>query len=98
MLKRIDYTQTTKRANMTVSYAIIKEVKIDTFKGDHRLYLDSMGYTLRRGSPTDYKVKIEGSNVWRRVFVYCISNSGTLFVKTKEDSFLVVNQYDLEKS
>jgi hypothetical protein len=83
---------------MSVSYAIIKEVKLDTFKGDHRLYLDTMGYTLRRGSPTDYKVKIEGSNVWRRVFYYCVSNSGTLFVKTKKDSFLVVNQYDLEIS
>ena len=98
MLKRIDREQQTKRVNMTVSYAIIKEVKLDTFKGDHRLYLDSMGYTLRRGSPTDYKVKIEGSNVWRRVFVYCISNSGSLFVKTKEDKFLVVNNYDLEIS
>ena len=83
---------------MSVSHAIIKEVKEDSFKGDHRAYLDSMGYTLRRGSPTDYKVKLEGSNVWRRVFCYCISNSGTLFVKTKEDSFLVVNQYDLEIS
>ena len=83
---------------MTVCYAIIKEVKLDTFKGDHRLYLDSQGYTLRRGSPTDYKVKIEGSNVWRRVFCYCVSNSGTLFVKTKEDSFLVVSQSDLEIS
>ena len=81
---------------MTVNYAIIKKVKLDTFKGDHRLYLSRMGYTLRRGSPTDYKVKIEGSNVWRRVFVYCVSNSGTLFVKTKEDSFLVVSQSDLD--
>ena len=83
---------------MSVKYASIKEVKLDIFKGDHRLYLDSMGYTLRRGSPTDYKVKIEGSNVWRRVFVYCISNSGSLFVKTKEDKFLVVNSSDIEIS
>jgi len=80
---------------MTVNYATISESKLDTFKGDRRLYLDSMGYTLRRGSPTDYKVKIEGSNIWRRVFVYCVSNNGTLFVKTKEDKFLVVEEKDL---
>ena len=80
---------------MTVNYATISESKYEEFKGNKRAYLDSMGYTLRRGSPTDYKVKIEGSNIWRRVFVYCVSNNGTLFVKTKEDKFLVVEEKDL---
>jgi hypothetical protein len=82
--------------NKTVSYAYITNVKIaEVTDYQVRRCLDSLGYTLRCGAPTNYMVQIDNSKIWYRVKCYQISNSGTLFIKTKNDSFLVVNQYDL---
>jgi len=55
-----------------------------------RRCLDAYGYTRKCGAPTDYKIRLSGENRWRRVYVYCISNSGTLFVKLKSNPFAVV--------
>lgn len=38
------------------------------------------GYTLRRGGPTQYLVRLVGEKVWRRLKVLCFSNNGTLFL------------------
>ena len=75
-------------------YAKITERKESPFTGNFRNYLTVEGYTKRSGAPTDYMVKIEGSNRWYRVMNFCNSNSGTLFVKTKDNSFLVVRSED----
>ena len=73
----------------------ITQSKLAPFTGNIRNYMAVSGYTKRSGSPTDYMVQIQGSNRWYRVYNFCVSNSGTLFIKTKDNSFAVVNDYDL---
>ena len=79
-----------------VEYAKILKSKIDCFTGNIFNYLTEDGYTKKSGCPTNFKVQIEGSNKWYRVYNFCISNTGTLFIKTKDNPYLVVNSLDLE--
>ena len=75
---------------------MITERKQVPFTGNIRDYMTVDGYTKRSGAPTDYKVQIQGSNRWYRVYDYCTSNSGTLFIKTRTSSFTVIqNDWEL---
>jgi len=80
-----------------MQYAKIQESKESPFKGNIYNYLTVDGYTKRSGAPTGYMVRLEGSLRWHRVMNFCNSNSGTLFVKTKNNSFLVVRLEDISK-
>ena len=51
--------------------------------------LTQMGYTRQGGSPTPEKVMLEGETVWRRVYVYQISNIGSCFVKSKGETIYI---------
>ena len=73
--------------------AVVKTVK-SPFEGDVRWYMTTAGYTKSKGVPTDYMVKVAGSNRLLRVYNYCTSNSGTLFVYFGGGS-QIVNDYDL---
>jgi len=73
-----------------LEYAKITERKHSPFTGNFRNYLTRDGYTKRSGAPTSLMVKIEGSNRWYRVYQVCFSNSGTDFIKTKENPFLII--------
>jgi hypothetical protein len=73
-----------------VQYANVTNTKESPFQGDFRQYMTVDGYTKRSGCPTDYMIQIEGSNRWYRVWTICTSNSGTLFIKTKQNPYLVV--------
>ena len=77
-----------------VQYAQVTKSKVSYFNGDYRNYRTSDGYTKRTGIPTHFMVQIQGSNRWYRVMNYCVSNSGTLFIKTKDNPFLVVKAED----
>lgn len=74
----------------------ITQSKLAPFTGNIHNYMAASGYTKRTGAPTDYMVQIQGSNRWYRVYNFCVSNSGTLFIKTKDNSFSVVDDYDLK--
>ena len=78
-------------------YAPVVKSKVEPFKGDIRNYINRDGYTKKCGTPTNYMVQLEGSKRWYRVRNFCVSNSGTLFVKTKDNNFLVVASWDLDK-
>ena len=79
-------------------YAKIKNSKLSPFTGNIYNYMTRAGYTKRSGAPTNYMIQLEGKgNRWYRVMNYCISNSGTLFVSTKENSFLHVKEWELSK-
>ena len=80
---------------MTVQYAKVTNSKEDRFAGNIYSYMTVDGYTKRTGAPMDYKVQIQGERRWYRVYNYCCSNVGTLFIKTKTDKFVVV-QIDYE--
>jgi hypothetical protein len=62
--------------------------------------LTALGYTKQGGSPTPYKVRIQGKgeNIWRRVYLIQFSNSGSLFVKVKGKRYFLRpdNTYQLE--
>ena len=79
-----------------MQYANITKSKVSLFDGNIWNYMTACGYTKRSGAPTNYMVQLKGSNRWYRVMNYCISNSGTLFVKTKDNPFLVVRDYDIQ--
>ena len=75
----------------------ITDSKLSIFTGNLYNYMTVDGYTKRCGAPTNYKVQIAGSNKWYRVYNYCISNSGTLFIKTKLSNFTVIsNEWDIQ--
>lgn len=78
-------------------YKTITDSKLVPFTGNIRNYMTVSGYTKNCGVPTDYKVQIQGSNRWYRVYNYCVSNSGTLFIKTRTSSFTVIqNDWDIK--
>lgn len=79
-----------------LTYAQVTESKQAPFTGNIRNYMTVDGYTKRSGAPTDWVIKVKGSNRWRRVYNFCNSNSGTLFISTKQSNFTVVNDYDLK--
>ena len=78
-----------------IKYAELTEAKVDhppeSFVARS---IGSQGYG--RKIPVRYKVKIKGSNRWYRVYCCIFSNSGTLYVSTKQNDFLVVNEYKLQ--
>lgn len=82
----------------TIEYAKIANVKHSPFEGNIRNYYTVDGYTKRVGVPLDYMIQLEGETKWRRVRQFCNSNSGTNFVATKDNPFLVVNDYDLKST
>ena len=49
--------------------------------GNPRPRLDTMGYTLKGGSPLTRQVRLPGEKRWRRVYMICFSNAGTAFIK-----------------
>ncbi len=51
------------------------------------------GYTKRSGAPTSWMIRLEGEKKFRRVMVWCFSNSGTLFVRINGEC-LIVHDYD----
>jgi len=61
------------------------------------------GYTKQSGAPTCFLLKLEGEKIWRRLMVWCFSNSGTHFLRIKgieylmTDTQLHVVMYDLLK-
>ncbi len=76
----------------------ITDSKLVPFTGNINNYMTVAGYTKNSGAPTNYKVRISGSNRWYRVYNYCTSNSGTLFIKTRDSNFTVIsNTWDLKK-
>jgi hypothetical protein len=76
----------------SVRYANVTNVKIsEVTEYQKNKYRDRLGYSLKCGVPTDYMVQIDYSKTWYRVKCYQISNSGTLFIKTKNNPFLVVD-------
>ena len=70
-------------------YKNLDGAKFSPFDGNWRAFMTVGGYTKKSGCPTDYKVKLEGETRWRRVYNYCISNSGTLYVKVKGEDIVV---------
>ena len=77
-----------------VQYAQVTKSKVSHFNGNYCNYITLQGYTKSTGCPTNFMVQIQGSNRWYRVMNYCVSNSGTLFIKTKDNPFLVVRTED----
>ena len=78
-----------------LEYAKITEKKKAPFTGNFYNYLTRDGYTKRSGAPTSLMVKIKGSNRWYRVMNFCNSNSGTLFIKTKDNPFLIIPSWEV---
>lgn len=78
---------------MSVRYL---EKRIDRKRVDipvnRRLTAD--GYSLRSGSPSDWMIRLEGENRWRRVYCWQFSNCGTLFIRVN-DQPIVVRDYEL---
>jgi len=52
------------------------------------------GYTARHGAPTSIMVRLEGEKRWRRLMVWCVSNSGTLFLRIRGKE-IIVDESDL---
>ena len=76
-------------------YATVLTTVKSPFEGNVWNYMSSVdGYTKSKGCPTDYMVRVKGSNRLLRVYNYCTSNSGTLFVYFNGGS-QIVNDYDL---
>ena len=80
---------------MSVQYATITKAKTKTFLGYQNDYKTVDGYTKRCGVPTDFMVQLQGSSTWYRVKAYQVSNSATMFVKTKDNPFVIVRRFDL---
>lgn len=72
-----------------LKYADIVEVKIAEIYPHGR---NQQGYG--RKITTDYMVKTEGSNRWRRVYCCILSNSGALYIESKGKS-LYIHEQDL---
>jgi hypothetical protein len=79
---------------MVERYATVLTTVKSPFEGDVRWYMTAAGYTKSKGCPTDYMVRVKGSGRLLRVYNYCTSNSGTLFVYFNGGS-KIVNDYDL---
>ena len=81
----------------TMPRVTITDSKLVPFTGNIDNYMTVGGYTRNSGAPTDYKVQVQGSDKWYRVYVYIASNSGTSFIKTKQSSFSVIdNVWDIK--
>ena len=77
-----------------MTYANVTKSKVSYFNGNHWNYMTVTGYTKQSGCPTNFMVQIAGSSRWYRVRCYQVSNSGVLFIKTKDNPFLIVNSWD----
>ena len=76
----------------------ITDSKLVPFTGNIHSYYTVGGYTKNCGAPTDFKVQVQGSNRWYRVYAYITSNSGTTFIKTSQSSFTVIdNVWDIKE-
>ena len=79
-----------------MTYANITNAKISEFTGNIHQYYDSYGFTKKCGVPIDYMIQINNVNRWYRVKVYQVSNTGTAFIKTKDNPFLIVDIHKTE--
>lgn len=78
---------------MSVRYL---EKRIDRKRVDIPLNrrLTADGYTPRAGSPSDWMIRLEGENRWRRVYCWQFSNCGTLFIRVNGQP-IVVKDHEL---
>jgi len=65
----------------TVEYADTTDAEWRERPIDVRPYLTVHGYTKQYGAPSSWMVRLDGSKVWRRVYIYQISNAGSAFVR-----------------
>ena len=56
--------------------------------------LTAEGYTPLSGSPSDWMIRLEGENRWRRVYCWQFSNCGTLFIRVNGQP-IVVRDHEL---
>tara|TARA_Y100000389_G_scaffold48812_1_gene44332 strand:+ start:94 stop:399 length:306 start_codon:yes stop_codon:yes gene_type:complete len=70
-----------------VKYLELHQVEALKRTKQPRQRLDSLGYTLRGGSPTDLMLLIEGR--WRRIYVIQFSNAGSAFVKLNREQYFL---------
>jgi len=74
---------------MIMDYAAITSA----IKGDAPMCLSMTGYG--RKIPTGYRVQIEGSRRWYRVYCHCYSNIGTLYILPRGKR-LYAHEYDIQ--
>jgi hypothetical protein len=80
---------------MTVQYLDMSRIT-RAKQGDAPRYgMTALGYTKRSGAPSSVMIQIDGEKRWRRVMIWCFSNSGTLFVRVKGQPLVLSNEYEL---
>lgn len=79
---------------MSAKYLTAKIASSKCVAIDWRPYLTRDGYTKRAGAPTNTMIRLDGETRWRRVMVWCFSNSGTFFVRVKGEC-LIVREHDI---
>jgi hypothetical protein len=67
--------------NGTVTYLDLSIEKATTMGVHPKPKLDKFGYTSPSGSPTIYRIKVEGKNRWLRVYALQFSNAASHFVR-----------------
>ena len=67
--------------NGSVTYLNISIKKATTKGIPPRPKLDEFGYTSSSGSPTRYRIQVEGKNRWLRVYALQFSNASSHFVR-----------------
>ncbi len=82
---------------MTAKYLVTKIAESKRTAETPRYGMARDGYTLRSGAPTSTLIRLEGEKRWRRVMVWCFSNSGTCFVRIKGES-LIVREYEIPEA
>ena len=48
------------------------------------------GYTYLSGAPTSTMIRLKGERIWRRLMVWCFSNTQTLFIRKGEECLIVL--------
>ena len=78
----------------SIKYGSLKQVmKADVPRQTLLNATDMYGYGIK--IPIGYKVKIESSSRWLRVYMVFTSNSPTYYVSTKSSSFIVLEYSDI---
>jgi hypothetical protein len=67
--------------NGLVTYLDLPIAKATTKGTPPRPKLDQFGYTSPSGSPTRYRIQVEGKNRWLRVYALQFSNASSHFVR-----------------
>ena len=74
-------------------YATLQQIKVKHPSGIALSRSIKDGYGRR--IPTEYLIRIDGSNRWLRVYMLYVSNQVTYYVSTSNNNFIVVNHQDL---